>query len=96
MTPSLEGWPTKAKETPSPNNLRLAPLDTNPVFECLKDKTSFFSNNCISLMKWKQRNPQVLISFKCSNLLSVYSCLIAKREENTREVFGQILLIIVL
>ena len=31
MTPSLEGWPTKAKEVPSPHEVRLAPLDTNPV-----------------------------------------------------------------
>ena len=35
MTPSLEGWPTKAKEAPSPNEVRLTPLDTNPVFQCL-------------------------------------------------------------
>ena len=35
MTPSLEGWPTKAKEAPSPHEIRLAPLDTNPVFQCL-------------------------------------------------------------
>ena len=31
MTPSLEGSPTKAKEAPSPHEVRLAPLDTNPV-----------------------------------------------------------------
>ena len=35
MTPSLEGWPTKAKEAPSPHEVRLSPLDTNPVFQCL-------------------------------------------------------------
>ena len=35
MTPSLEGWPTKAKEAPSPHEVRLAPLDTNPVFQSL-------------------------------------------------------------
>ena len=36
MTPSLEGSPTKAKEAPSHHEVRLAPLDTNPVFarEC--------------------------------------------------------------
>ena len=28
MTPSLEGLPTKAKEVPSPHEVRLAPLDT--------------------------------------------------------------------
>ena len=26
MTPSLEGWPTKAKEAPSPHEVRLASL----------------------------------------------------------------------
>ena len=35
VTSSLEGWPTKAKEVPSPNEVRLTPLDTNPVFQCL-------------------------------------------------------------
>ena len=35
MTPSLEGWPTKAKEAPSPHEVRLALLDTNPIFQCL-------------------------------------------------------------
>ena len=35
MTPSLQGSPTKTKETPSLHQLRLAPLDTNPVFQCL-------------------------------------------------------------
>ena len=38
MTTSLEGSPTKAKEAPSPHEVRLAPLDTNPVFQCLGDK----------------------------------------------------------
>ena len=37
MTPSLEGWPTKTKEAPSPYEVRLFPLDTNPIFQCLRD-----------------------------------------------------------
>ena len=37
VTPSLEGCPTKAKETPSPHEVRLALLDTNPVLQCLGD-----------------------------------------------------------
>ena len=37
MTPSLERWPTKAKEAPSPHVVRLAPLDTNPVFQSNPD-----------------------------------------------------------
>ena len=35
MKPSLEGWPTKAKEAPSPHDVGLAPLDTNLVFQSL-------------------------------------------------------------
>ena len=27
-------WPTKTKEAPSPHEVRLTPLDTNPVFQC--------------------------------------------------------------
>ena len=34
MIPTLEGWPTKAKEAPSPYEVRLTPLDINPVFQC--------------------------------------------------------------
>ena len=35
MTPSLQWSPTKAKETPSPYEVRPAPLDTTPVFQRL-------------------------------------------------------------
>ena len=35
MARSLEGWPTKAKEAPSPHEVRLALLDTSPVLQCL-------------------------------------------------------------
>ena len=38
MIPSPKGWKTKAKEALSPHELRLTPLDTNPVFQCLEDK----------------------------------------------------------
>ena len=37
MTSSLEVWPTKVKEAPSPHEVRLTPLATNPVFQCLGD-----------------------------------------------------------
>ena len=37
VVPSLEGWPTKAKEAPSPHKVRLTLLDTNPVFQCLEE-----------------------------------------------------------
>ena len=39
VTSSLEVWPTKAKEAPSPNEVRLALLDINPVFQCLGEFT---------------------------------------------------------
>ena len=35
MIPSLEGWPTKPKEAPSPHEVRMSPLDINPVFQSL-------------------------------------------------------------
>ena len=45
MTPSLEGWPTKAKEALSPDEVRLAPLDTNPVFQSLGEVTKQVQKN---------------------------------------------------
>ena len=33
VIPSVEGWPAKANEVTSPHEVRLAPLDTNPVFQ---------------------------------------------------------------
>ena len=41
MTPSLEGPPTKAKEAPSPHEVRLVLLDTNPVFQCLSENVTY-------------------------------------------------------
>ena len=52
MTPSLEGWPTKAKEAPSPYEVRLAPLDTNPVFQSLGENLQTFAK--ILLEKYLQ------------------------------------------
>ena len=43
MTLSLEGFPTKAKKTPSPHEVRMTPLDTNPKFQCL-GKQIFIQN----------------------------------------------------
>ena len=40
--PSVEGWPTKAKEAPSPHEVRLTSLDTNPVSQCLGDVSPWF------------------------------------------------------
>ena len=44
MTPSLEGLPTNAKEAPSPDEVRLAPLDTNPVFHRLSNSAVIMKN----------------------------------------------------
>ena len=43
--PSLKGLPTKAKEAPSPHEVRLSPLDTNPVFHSLRDSQSSQQKN---------------------------------------------------
>ena len=52
MRPSLEGLPTKAKEAPSPHEVRLAPLDTNPVFQCLGETKNLerLMNLCVILV----------------------------------------------
>ena len=44
MIPSLEGWPTKAEETPSPHEVRLTPLDINPVFQCNVENVIYVCN----------------------------------------------------
>ena len=41
MIPSLKGWPTKAKEAPSPREVRMSPLDTNPVFQSVRGSGIF-------------------------------------------------------
>ena len=46
VMPSLERWPTKAKEAPSPHEVRLTPLDTNPVFQCLGEAQFSFAAYC--------------------------------------------------
>ena len=43
MIPSLERWPTKAKEAPSPQEVRLTLLGTNPVFQCLGGKLQYLT-----------------------------------------------------
>ena len=57
MTPSLEGWPTKAKEAPSPQEVRLAPLDNNPVFQSLggRDFLILLYNNLFFSLTYKEQ-----------------------------------------
>ena len=41
MIPSVEGWPIKAKEAPSPHEVGMSLLDTNPVFQSLEGEGIF-------------------------------------------------------
>ena len=54
VAPSLEGWQTKAKEAHSPHEVRLAPLDTNPVFQSLgaviKLSLSLYLLSCVVII----------------------------------------------
>ena len=43
VTPQ-EGWQTKAEEAPSPHEVRLTSLDTNPLFQCLGGKHVLYDN----------------------------------------------------
>ena len=49
MAPLLEGLPAKAKEAPSPHKVRLAPLNTNPVFQCLRETFDIFSELTLTI-----------------------------------------------
>ena len=49
MTPSLEGLPTKAKEAPSPHEVRMSPLDTNPVFQSLGGDFETVTNSLVKI-----------------------------------------------
>ena len=63
MTPSLEGWSTKAKETPSPHEVRLAPLDTNLVFQSLEEKSQSLQNLGEINKSRSKRNPSYCFSY---------------------------------
>ena len=52
MTPSLEGSPNKAKEAPSPHEVRLASLDTNPVFQWLGKIMPEYVGICLVMIKY--------------------------------------------
>ena len=57
MIPSLEGLPFKAKEAPSPHEVRVALLDMNPVFNSLgailKSVRNLFKvNNIVKGFRW--------------------------------------------
>ena len=43
VTPTLEGWSTKAKKVNSRHEGRLTALDTNPLFQCLSSLLLPFS-----------------------------------------------------
>ena len=51
MIPSLEGWPTKAKEATSPYEVQLTLLDTNPLFQCLREKYINVSGKSMSIFQ---------------------------------------------
>ena len=69
MTPSLEGLPTKAKEAPSPHEVRLALLDTNPVFQCLWDDLTKQAQKIIFSRKILKLTTQLFI------LMSLQLCI---------------------
>ena len=74
VIPSLEGWPTKAKEALSPHEVRLTPLDTNPVFQCLEENTSettlrnYFETTSETTSKLISKLLQKLLCVKSSRL----------------------------
>ena len=49
MIPSLEGWAIKAKDAPSSYDVRLTPLDTYPMFQCLEVMSNLILDMTVSL-----------------------------------------------
>ena len=91
MIPSLEVWPTKAKEAVSPHEVRLTPLDTNPVFLCLGANSNFYVSGLSCQKTFKisravvRETPKMLsateiISASTVNILVVEQDRIRKRE----------------
>ena len=68
MTPSLEVLPTKAKEAPSPHEVRLAPLGTNSVFQSLGEanKLSLTGSKTKSVI-FKPKNRTITLGSQFSN-----------------------------
>ena len=77
MTPSLEGWSSKAKEAPSHHDVRLAPLDTNPVFQSLGEKYLNFKVPKLRSKKWNHFLSKVN---KLANLLNTVSFWLALKK----------------
>ena len=70
MTPSLEGWPTKAKEAPSPHEVRLSPLDTNPVFHSLLKATTNLPAKSLSVFSMDEPYTNWSVHEKSKNIRS--------------------------
>ena len=62
MTPSLKGWPTKAKQAPSPHEVKLAPLGTNPAIQSLEGIWSVFDPQVSDTTFYSVIHKKVLIS----------------------------------
>ena len=66
MIPSLERWPIKAKEAP----LRLTPLDTNPVFQCLFGDFHVRHKDWLTYSGGTDRPGELCYNFSISNNLT--------------------------
>ena len=75
MTSSLEGWPTKAKEASSPHEVRLALLDTKPVFQSLRGNSLtplLFTHNVFGAYK----------TFKIEQIQHNAACELVRQKEH--------------
>ena len=72
MTPSLERWPTKAKETPSPHDIRLTHWTLTQYFNVWRKATSWPFPKCKILKKILRAYPeswgQVILGPKITQL----------------------------
>ena len=68
MTPSLEGWPTKVKETPPSHEIRLARLDKSVETEVCRNPKKLHRENYFlkAFQSWNNRIKNIVNAGQCS------------------------------
>ena len=60
MTPSLEGWPAKAKEGPSPHEVRLGPTGHQPIILMPRGNNVPLMSNLSSILMNNLDTPHII------------------------------------
>ena len=78
MALSLEGWLTKVKKTPSPHEVTVALLETNPVLQCLREISMWGREGGICVCVWMRDVAQVKALVLCISNFAAHSFYLKK------------------